>query len=124
MSKKEEALKMAIEAMSCISQSRMDPLLKAIKACKEALEEDTVYLREIPEIIQNILNAAPLDSELAEVLHKNVSELYETGTIKECKKPLSDEQINKIIADERVPVVTGETARRFARAIEKAHDIE
>ena len=43
---------------------------------------------------------------------------------RESKKPLSDEQINKIITDERIPVVTGETARRFARAIEKAHGIE
>ena len=36
---KDEVLKMAIEAMSCISQSRGDPLLKAINACKEALEQ-------------------------------------------------------------------------------------
>ena len=39
MDKTQEALKMAIEAMSCISQSRGDPLLKAIRACKEALEQ-------------------------------------------------------------------------------------
>lgn len=40
MNKQTEALKMAIEAMSCISQSRGDPLLKAIRACKEALEQE------------------------------------------------------------------------------------
>lgn len=38
MNKQTEALKMVVEAMSCISQSRGDPLLKAIRACKEALE--------------------------------------------------------------------------------------
>ena len=32
------ALKMAIEVLSCMSQSRGDPQLKALNACKEALE--------------------------------------------------------------------------------------
>ena len=47
MNKQIEALKMAIEAMSCISQSRGDPLLKAIRACKEALAEAEKSDKEI-----------------------------------------------------------------------------
>ena len=35
-------------------------------------------------------------------------------------QPLSDDEIEQIIADEQIPVRTGKTAKRFARAIEKA----
>lgn len=33
---------------------------------------------------------------------------------------LSDDEISKIISDEQIPVRTGKTANRFARAIEQA----
>lgn len=39
------------------------------------------------------------------------------------RKPLSDEKISQILVDEQIPVRTGNTARKFARAIEKAHGI-
>ena len=35
-------------------------------------------------------------------------------------QPLSDDEIDQIIVDEQIPVRTGKTAKRFARAIEKA----
>lgn len=37
--------------------------------------------------------------------------------------PLSNDEIRKIIDDMEIPVKTGKTATRFARAIEKAHGI-
>ena len=40
------------------------------------------------------------------------------------RQPLSDAEINQIIIDEQIPVKTGNTAKKFARAIEKAHGIE
>lgn len=49
-----KALEMAIEAMSCISQSRGDPLLKAIRACKEALEHQEVGDAEIKQMLDDI----------------------------------------------------------------------
>ena len=33
---------------------------------------------------------------------------------------LSDDEISKVISDEQIPVRTGKTANRFARAIEQA----
>lgn len=55
----EAALKMAIEAMSCISQSRGDPLLKAINACKEALEqpaeEPVAWMNDAGDVIPNFV---------------------------------------------------------------------
>lgn len=50
-------------------------------------------------------------------------EAFRKGLIGELAQPLSDDEIRQIIAKEGIPVRTGNTAVRFARAIEKAHGI-
>ena len=50
-------------------------------------------------------------------------EAFRKGLIGELAQPLSDDEIRTIIANEGIPVRTGNTAIRFARAIEQAHGI-
>ena len=112
MNKTQEALKMAIcDLELCNGAETVENIIiythEAINACKEALESqekepsffgwydnhDIHYEKQTDDSIPLYTNPA---------------------------QPLSDDEIEQIIADEQIPVRTGKTAKRFARAIEKA----
>ncbi len=62
---KDEALKMAIKVLSCPSQGRGDPTLKALNACKEVLEQP--FTRDWKETINERIAS---DSEFKEALEQ------------------------------------------------------
>ena len=134
METKNEALKMAIEALETPSLSRGDPRLKAIQACKEALAQPA----KEPVVWECFLDSAYYDMwAIRQTGNRNFEETIHVINGKEAKHlcawlnslnthpapswvGLSDDEIRKVIIDEQIPVRTGKTANRFARAIEQA----
>ena len=99
---KDEALKIAIEALSAISLSRGDPITKAIRACKEALEQPA------QEPIHNCPNC---NSLFTKEIHSIPAPSWQG---------LSDDEIFEIdkSIDPKISIGIGKTL--FARAIEQA----
>jgi hypothetical protein len=151
MNKTTEALKMAIELLSQDSKFFSDPREyveawdKALNACKKALESqeqepvvDVARVQEDGSVEWNPeLPDLPVGTKLythpAQPLTRDwigtaleradKDEAFRKGLIGELAQPLSDDEIRTIIANEGIPVRTGNTAIRFARAIEQAHGI-
>ena len=59
---------------------------------------------------------AKFNDYVDEVVKESIEDYKEENQL----QPLSDDEIEQIIANEQIPVRTGKTAKRFARAIEKA----
>lgn len=116
------------------------PARDAINACKEALaeaEKQTLYGKEYMEGF----NAGKMFAELEHTAQEPVAIVMEDSygygaslykrlplgtklyTHPATWQSLSDDEIRQIIAKEGIPVRTGNTAVRFARAIEQAHGI-
>lgn len=90
-----------------------------MNAKDEALRMALAYF----EVQKNMLETNKHDyiiNACKEALESQAQGWFETGTI---AQPLSDDEIRQIIAKEGIPVRTGNTAVRFARAIEQAHGI-
>ncbi len=116
MNKQIKALKMAIEALEDFSAqyANLEPI---INSCKEALEQQAqepvawMYVDGAVSYRKDFLHTDPLYTRPAQPAESGL------------RSPLSDDEIRQIIAKEGIPVRTGNTAVRFARAIEQAHKI-
>jgi hypothetical protein len=153
MKTKDEALKMAISFASVISETYATggEAEKVINACKEALEqpaqEPVALLEALSDLehqqwmkwAKSIIDSEPISESRKQrwltmmVDYKDLPDNIQEYDREWARKvmalythpaqPLSDDEIRQIIAKEGIPVRTGNTAVRFARAIEQAHGI-
>ena len=155
MATKDEALKMAMFMATDIRRGYAPTIefaVRVFEACKEALEQpaqDCQYGKDVvmPEYscTGKCQYAQPAQEPVA-WMYQTEDENFKTDTLSVGYEPtfdgkiiplythpapswqgLSDDEIRKVIIDEQIPVRTGKTANRFARAIEaklkeKNHD--